>query len=153
LTKIDSNGTLLWQKCIGGSDGEYATVCNIIDSNYIVAGITHSYDGDVTNSFNHGNGDAWVLKLAQLTDDVSSLIITQTNLTGFITSSILHLNYSATIDGMMRLQLFDITGRLLFEKTIPTIVGRNELVFPIGEVNTGVYVLRTGNEACKVIAK
>ena len=60
--KISSTGALQWQKCLGGSDYEEAnSVCQTRSGDYIIAGITKSVDGDVTES--HGASDSWIIKL------------------------------------------------------------------------------------------
>jgi hypothetical protein len=62
LVKIDSIGSLQWQKCLGGSDFEYASKVDVTqDSGFICIGYTDSYDGDVTGV--HGHYDAWVVKV------------------------------------------------------------------------------------------
>ncbi|MDR3271999.1 MAG: hypothetical protein LBT29_00750 [Flavobacteriaceae bacterium] len=51
-----------WQKCFGGSSGDdVSSVQQTSDGGYIVAGNTESNDGDVSD--NHGNYDAWIVKL------------------------------------------------------------------------------------------
>jgi len=60
--KCDLSGTLLWQKCLGGTANDSASsVIQLTDGSYIVAGTTSSTNGDVTS--NAGNTDAWVVKL------------------------------------------------------------------------------------------
>ena len=62
VVKIDSNGTLLWQKTFGGSNAEVAyAIGSTADGGYIVAGSTLSANGDVVG--NHGSDDVWVIKL------------------------------------------------------------------------------------------
>jgi hypothetical protein len=62
VVKLNGSGILQWQKCLGGNSGEGASsVQQTTDGGYIVAGITDSYNGDVTG--NHGYGDYWVVKL------------------------------------------------------------------------------------------
>ena len=63
VVKISSTGSLQWQKCLGGTNYDYAnSIQPTTDGGYIVAGNTDSNDGDVTGA--HGNGDAWVVKLS-----------------------------------------------------------------------------------------
>ena len=59
---LDRQGNLIWQKTYGGSalDGAYS-VASTMDGGFIIAGYTFSNDGDVAG--NHGNCDAWVVKL------------------------------------------------------------------------------------------
>ena len=62
VIKLDSIGTRVWQKCLGGSAWDFGrSVQPTRDGGYIIAGETGSIDGDVTGS--HGNNDFWVVKL------------------------------------------------------------------------------------------
>jgi hypothetical protein len=63
IVKLKKNGSIQWQKCLGGSSlHDYATsVQQTKDSGYIVAGYTFSNDGDVSG--NHGGFDYWIVKL------------------------------------------------------------------------------------------
>ena len=62
IVKLDSQGILEWQKCLGGSDNDWASsVQQTTDGGFIVAGSTESDDGDVSG--NHGSRDFWIVKL------------------------------------------------------------------------------------------
>ncbi|WP_181391743.1 PKD domain-containing protein [Methanospirillum lacunae] len=62
VVKLDADGNLLWQKCLGGSgDDGTESVIQDSDNGYLIAGYTASDDGDVSG--NHGNYDAWIVKL------------------------------------------------------------------------------------------
>ncbi len=62
VVKLDTSGDLLWQKCLGGSDSDYArSIQQTSDGGYIVAGSSRSNDGDVSG--NHGSADYLALKL------------------------------------------------------------------------------------------
>lgn len=62
IVKLDINGIIEWQKSFGGSQDEYARqIITTSDGNYIFTGFAFSNDGDVI--FNHGNSDAWVVKI------------------------------------------------------------------------------------------
>ncbi|HZV11862.1 MAG TPA: hypothetical protein VFA55_01510, partial [Candidatus Kapabacteria bacterium] len=53
IIKLDANGTMQWQKSLGGSGDDQAfSIAQTADSGYIVAGYSASNDGDVTG--NHG---------------------------------------------------------------------------------------------------
>ena len=65
ILKIDSIGSLQWQKCLGGSEGEQGwKIIQTNDGGYFVVGSSSSLDGDVT--FNYGNIDFWIVKLNDL---------------------------------------------------------------------------------------
>ncbi|MBS4066028.1 MAG: T9SS type A sorting domain-containing protein [Chitinophagaceae bacterium] len=63
LLKINSSGTLLWQKTLGGNLNEYASSITVAgDGSIFMAGGTTSNDGDVSG--NKGGLDIWVVKLS-----------------------------------------------------------------------------------------
>ena len=63
VVKLSAIGTLEWQKALGGTSSDLAHSIQLTtDGGYILAGNTASSNGDVTG--NHGNQDAWVVKLS-----------------------------------------------------------------------------------------
>ncbi len=65
IVKIDSLGTIQWQKCMGGSSSDHAySIQQTSDTGYIIAGYSNSNDGDVSG--NHGNHDYWIVKIDSL---------------------------------------------------------------------------------------
>jgi len=62
VVKLNSAGTIQWQKCLGGSNADWSySIQQTDDDGHIVAGKTCSNDGDVSG--NHGNCDSWTVKL------------------------------------------------------------------------------------------
>lgn len=65
VIKLDVNGNLTWQKSLGGSLSESASmVQQLADGNYIIAGYAESTDGDVTGNPWGSNASFWVVKLS-----------------------------------------------------------------------------------------
>lgn len=63
ITKLDSNGNLMWQKTLGGLEFDHAaSVVEAADGSIYVAGYTGSIDGDFVSS--HGSNDAFVAKIS-----------------------------------------------------------------------------------------
>jgi hypothetical protein len=63
LVKLNSLGSIEWQKSYGGTGGDAAfSIKQTTDGGYIVAGCSESNDGDVSG--HHGEGDFWVVKLS-----------------------------------------------------------------------------------------
>jgi len=61
VLKLDSTGSIEWQKCYGGSLTDCITsIVQLDDGSYMYAGTTQSNDGDVSG--NHGGYDYWVIK-------------------------------------------------------------------------------------------
>lgn len=62
IIKLNGTGTIVWQKCLGGTGSDRATSIQVtLDGGYIVLGYTYSTDGDVSG--NHGGYDVWMVKL------------------------------------------------------------------------------------------
>ena len=62
IVKLNKNGDLDWQKSFGGNSlDEGNTILPLSTGGYLVAGTTHSNNGDVAG--NHGGNDYWILKL------------------------------------------------------------------------------------------
>lgn len=62
IIKMTSDGIIEWQKSLGGSEDDIAyAICQTKDGSYAVAGVTASWDGDVT--VQHGAMDIWIVKM------------------------------------------------------------------------------------------
>lgn len=65
FVKLNSDGNIEWQECLGGSKSENANSMVITsDGGYAIAGFTNSNDGNITG--NHGGEDAWIVKLSRV---------------------------------------------------------------------------------------
>ena len=61
MVKITTAGSILWQKCYGGSEhNEAYDVRQTLDGGYVLAGVANSNDSDVVGS--HGENEMWVVK-------------------------------------------------------------------------------------------
>jgi hypothetical protein len=62
VVKLDVNGAIQWQRCIGGSSGDdMYNVRNASDNELLITGSSVSDDGDLPG--NNGGGDLWVVRL------------------------------------------------------------------------------------------
>lgn len=62
IVKLDDPGTIVWQKCLGGTGNDSAySMEQTMDGGFVIAGDTYSNNGDVSG--NNGSKDAWVVKL------------------------------------------------------------------------------------------
>lgn len=62
VVKLDKNGTIEWQKCLGGTNDDQAGDIQVTGNGYIITGSTNSNNGDVSG--NHGEGDGWVISIS-----------------------------------------------------------------------------------------
>ncbi len=63
VVKINNVGTILWQKCYGGTAGEELEYIFPVSDGYILAGSVGSSDGDVTGFHPGIFSDAWLVKI------------------------------------------------------------------------------------------
>lgn len=65
ILKLDTSGTIIWQKCFGGTNSEAPNeIISIFDNSLLFVGGSKSFDGDVSS--NEGDGDFWIVKLGYL---------------------------------------------------------------------------------------
>ena len=65
IVKLSNSGNIEWQKCLGGTNDDYATcIQQTNDGGFIVGGYACSNNGDVSG--NHGTNDAWIIKFAPM---------------------------------------------------------------------------------------
>ncbi len=62
IFRLDNNGSLLWQQCLGGSSNDiFYDICRGLDGGYLAAGHMYSNDGDISGA--HGSADLWMVRL------------------------------------------------------------------------------------------
>ncbi|MDP4198333.1 MAG: T9SS type A sorting domain-containing protein [Bacteroidota bacterium] len=61
VVRLDTDGSILWQKCYGGSSTDRANCILNIPGGFLVAGWTSSKDGDVVGQ--HGHEDGWIITI------------------------------------------------------------------------------------------
>jgi hypothetical protein len=63
IIKLNTNGFIEWQKCLGGTSSDWLwSVMQTSDKGYVAAGKANSNNDDVNG--NHGADDFWIVKLA-----------------------------------------------------------------------------------------
>jgi len=73
VVKLDTSGTILWQKCLGGSNNEIGEFIRETSDGYFLAGNSQSNDGDVAGNHDStgANYDLWIANL----DDSANVIM------------------------------------------------------------------------------
>ena len=143
LVKINSTGSIIWQKSIGGTHIEHTpNIYQTTDGGFITAGYTESNDGDVSG--NHGTGDIWIVKLSAETglheELFSSVVSVYPNpFAGFIHISNIALK--------SKIQIQDVNGKIFFTKICTTEDVDIELN---NYISKGVYYLHILNENDKI---
>ena len=159
VVNLDSAGTILWEKTLGGGSNDLAEcVIQTTDSGFVIAGRSSSNDGEVTN--HHGTtqySDLWIVKLnnsgnlqwqkslgGSLNDGAYS--IQQTLDGGFIaggtsTSSDgdVTLHYGSFVGNDIWIVKTDSVGNLTWEKTLGGT--DTDMIHYIQQTNDGEYIL------------
>jgi hypothetical protein len=118
IVRLDSSGTIFWQRSLGGSMSDVANaIIQTTDGGYAIAGYSYSDDGDVSG--HHGDSihsDYWVAKL-----DTSGQIIWQRSIGGSkidiansiietLDSGYLVVGYTYSRDGDVTRNSYDTTN-------------------------------------------
>lgn len=134
IIKTNSIGDIIWKKVYGGSSFEYPFyIQQTADLGYIIGGTTSSNNGNVVG--NHGESDAWILKLdgsgnivwkktlgGSYIDDFSTII--QTNDGGYMIAAETQsndgdvlFNYSPFYKDVWLVKL-DTNGNIAWQRTL-----------------------------------
>jgi hypothetical protein len=145
VVKLNSSGDIEWQKCLGGTSGDYAnSIQQTSDSGFIVVGYTFSNDYDVSE--NHGYDDAWVVKLINEPEGITE--IENYNLLSIYPNPFTE-NAIITFDNpkneKYRLLIIDVTGKVVME--INEIYG-NTVEIDGSNLSAGVYVFELTCDQC-----
>jgi len=141
--RLNIEGTLVWQKALGGSANDSGTAIELDnDGGYTMAGWSDSNDGDVTG--NHGGRDCWVVKLdpenvgiPELTDAASFSLFPNPS------ADAVNITFNLASAAVVKLQVYDAQGLLVKtvvdEKASP---GERTLHYSTEHLPAGTYELR-----------
>ncbi|MGZ3751180.1 MAG: T9SS type A sorting domain-containing protein [Bacteroidia bacterium] len=143
VVKLSGSGTIQWQKCLGGTNDDWArSIKQTADGGYVIAGWSKSNDGDVTG--NHGNNDFWVVKLSP---SVTGIKEPESNVNWQIfpnpSSGIFSVN-SDMSTGNTILKIVNSVGQLILRTEIYT----NHTSIDISQFTPGLYfaIITTGHQ-------
>lgn len=144
--KLDGSGTFQWQLPLGGNQADEAYAIALSPMGYLLAGYTESNDGDVTG--NHGERDAWVVKLGPGEAGMDELEDPGLTLYPNPTTGPVHINLNPTLNPST-VSLMDAMGRVL---EIDRMAGDN-YVLDLGSRSSGLYFVKVmfadGTQAIK----
>ncbi len=156
MVKIDSIGTVQWQRCLGGSGSEQSYSCSLSrDSGYLITGTGPTFDGDGAGSNSFGGIDSWVVKLSAATTGIAASTNPITDFTCYLspTTNLLSLSFYANGNERTQVELLDITGRVLLQQPLAVTAGFNKQEVQAGQLAAGVYVARLITEGGSVVKK
>ena len=153
ILKINLQGTIIWQKCIGGSADEAAWSIVETPTAYILAGHSQSSDGDILT--NYGNRDLMVTSLSKTTGNINwlrtlggsdmdtglDLIYTSRNTIAVAGHANSNDSDIVNLNGMSEFWYIDMDtlGNLITSHTYGS--PGADVAYAIEEINTNEYVL------------
>jgi hypothetical protein len=153
ITKIDSSGTILQQKRLGGTSNDFALgiALNQTNNEVIAVGRTESNDGFVHH--NNGGRDLWVVKLSETTTTSISDITRLTQLLVYPNpaNNILTVQLENNLDKVVNLSIVDVLGNLVY--SISTIAVNNTININTSLLSNGIYLLNVKGISINVSQK
>ncbi len=158
VLKLKEDGKLDWHKSYGGKGSDVAqSIVQTLNGNYLVAGYSNSFDGDITNP--KGGYDSWILKIAgssqPLQSDTSDAVFsikapeetiipdfdyyayTNEQNSSVIVTVILEENTDIT------LEIYDVLGRRIVDLySGEAAMGNNEYTVNINDFQSGRYYIK-----------
>lgn len=159
VVKLNSVGDIEWTRCLGGTknDGVVA-VTQASDGGIVVAGGTPSIDGDVKG--NHGNHDAWIVKVskqdADATREAADGLIVSVFPNPVVRERECNIQLKCAKSGVAELSLFDEIGREIITRSTRLQMGESSCIsvdlssHPPG---TYSYILRFYSDAGDVMTR
>lgn len=139
MVKLDYSGTLLWQKCFGGSgDEDLLSIQQTSDGGCIMAGATGSTDGDVSG-FEGGLGnfyDVWVVKIAAGSLATSFFDKQVVTVSPNPVGNVLQITTKDQVR-ITAVKIIDMNGHTVLEQT------RNCDTIAVGDLARGTYIIET----------
>ena len=150
VLKLNKEGKIQWQKCLGGKDEDWTT--SIIESKnggYLLSGYSQSNDGDAITRPKR-NGDIWVVKLNPFTDVEDIIFVNMFDIspnpaTDFIEITVGEGSKAALTSGI---KIYNIFGQTVL--SVGAILELPSRV-DVSALPPGIYFVRLGDKVTKFV--
>lgn len=147
VAKLDSNGSILWEKSLGGSAlDQMSSAIETVDGGFILAGKTESNDGDVSGNHSDGFSDFWIVKLAPVTTLATQEAKHNTS-TSFYPNPAKDFITLNKLPKGSTVSISDTSGRKVFQEKLSA---ENSRIKTDGLLN-GTYIMTVTNDSGKII--
>ncbi len=143
LVRLNAEGTLVWERTLGGSGSElFNAIIRTADNGFAVAGRSASNDGDVT--CDHVGDDVWLVKLSAEPVGVAELVPSPVrSLYPNPVQDVLTIELLITDPGAVFYTWLDVTGRVLAEtRGVQLPVSTQQLILPTAGLPHGPLLLQ-----------
>ena len=143
LVKINANGTVLWDKTIGGSDKDtFSSLIQTSDGGYMAAGHSQSPISGEKTSDSYEARDYWLVKLSQENLLASSFTVFNAQLYPNPTKNTFTINFSQSYENLA-ISIVTTLGQIVQEKTFSN---SSEINLEING-SAGLYFVNVVNES------
>jgi len=147
IVKLNSNGSIQWQKALGGTGVERGnSIKQTADGGYIIAGISQSNDEDVSG--NHGGSDAWIVKLYSSPVDVKDIHIQVAQMEVFPNPADQLVSVKVSLEEpIITVSLYNLLGQQVSHQTI-----LNGGSVSVSQLANGLYLLTANTHSGEVFS-
>jgi hypothetical protein len=139
LVKLNTNGQIEWQRCLGGTEREGKEnkddIIELENGNLVVAGYTYSNDGDVSE--HNGGGDFWIVNINENLSEIADTKNELQRLSPIPTHNNLSLESEVSLIGL-NYRIFNICGK----EVKVGIINTAKMTIDVEDLSPGVYSLK-----------
>jgi hypothetical protein len=136
LLKINSTGSLIWEKSLGGTSEDVSnSLVATADGGFVLAGYIKSDDYNSTISGSHDYADGWVVKLGPYNNLIESESF-DFSFSPNPTKDLITLKSDKILN--KQIKILDQFGRIILESKIES----TETQIDLGELSSGIYFLQ-----------
>jgi hypothetical protein len=141
LLKLNENGELIWEKTMGGTEGEGSfAVSEMNDNGLMVVGSSWSEDGDLQGFTNRGQADTWVIKLLLESTSTTQAPTHHLELFPNPATHTVFLNTPQYEESLQAI-VTDLSGRELYRQQVNSFDG-----LEVSSLSKGVYLVEAIGE-------
>jgi hypothetical protein len=146
--KLDSTGTIEWQKCLGSDDVEAGGyIHQTYDNGYIISGSTDSpiNNGDVTG--NHSSEqDYWIVKLFPTPVGVKEISLSDRKISIYPNPALNEIKINSSGLLIMKTEIFNLFGKVVSQANYSDILD-------VSQISTGMYFAKVFTEKGTTLLK
>ena len=159
IVKIDSSGSIQWQKCFGGSGQNIVKSLELLfDGGYLFSGGVDTNDGDVVgyhyNSFSNKTYDGRIVKISDntlITNTPTYIYWNNNDLNIFPNPT--HGTVRLETINVIQIKIFDATGRIYISKNIDPYPTYSYNDLNIQYLASGMYVIQAVTNSGTILTK
>ncbi len=153
LVKLDAQGAIIWQQCIGSSLYNSISDAYILSESeiFVIGSAPDINNGDVSCNLK-GGGDVWLYKLIDTTVNINELELYNSKIKVYPNpaGSVLNISFPENMDTRKTfIEIIDINGRTLLKSKSLSDLSQLD----ISKINSGIYLVKIQNDKTFITRK